>query len=125
MKKNFSLLKECELNNNITVYKHTALKFDKPALIIDPRDNFEALAYYVSFCESEIDKTDIGKITYYDEFGCGFLDEYYCFRDRKHLIQTRFKQFQEGIVPIKQTKEARYLCEVLLALSVQDVWCLK
>lgn len=104
MKKNFSLLKESELNNNIAVHKHIALKFDKPILIVGTGDDLEASAYYVSFSKYGVDRTNmkaIGKIVYYDEFGCGFLDEYYYFRDKKHLIQTRFKQFQEGVVHIR------------------------
>lgn len=104
MKEKFSLPKECELNYNIAVNKHTALKLDKPALIVSARENLGASAYYVSFSKCGIDMTDmnsIGKIVYYDEFGYGFLDEYYYFRDRKFLIQTRFKQFQEGVVNIR------------------------
>ena len=103
MKKNFSLPKECVLNFNIATCKHAALKFDKPILIVDARDDLEAPAYYVSFGKCRIDMTDmeaIGKIVYQDEFGYGFLEEYYYLRDEKYLIQTRFKQFQEGVVHI-------------------------
>lgn len=104
MKEKFSLPRECELNYNIKFFKHTALKLDKPALIVSARDNLGAPAYYVSFSKCGTDITDInsiGKIIYYDKLGCGFLDEYYYFKERKFLFQTRFKQFQEGVVNIR------------------------
>lgn len=102
MKKISSLPKGCELNNNVTIYKHTALKLNKPALIISEQNNLGKLAYYISFSKYMVDgdMNDVGKIIYYDEFGDDFLSEYYYHKDRKYLFRTRFAQIQDGIVHI-------------------------
>lgn len=102
MKENCSLPEGCELNNNVTIYKHTALKLNKPALIISEQNNLGKPAYYISFskCMVDGDMRPIGKIVYYDEFGDDFLSEYYYHKDRKYLFQTRFKQIQDGVVHI-------------------------
>lgn len=102
MKKNSSLPTGCELNSNVTIYKHTALKLNKPALIISEQNNFGKPAYYISFskCMVDGDMMSIGKIVYYDEFGDDFLSEYYYHKDRKYLFRTRFTQIQDGIVHI-------------------------
>ena len=100
MKKSPSLPKGCELNNNVTNYKHTALKLNKPALIISEQNNLGKPAYYISFssCKDKTNMNSIEKITYYDESGCDFLSELYCLGDREFLFQTRFKQIQEGAI---------------------------
>ena len=102
MKENCSLPEGCELNSNVTIYKHTALKLDKPALIISEQNNLGKPAYYISFSKCMVygDMRSIGKIVYYDEFGDDFLSEYYYNKDRKYLFQTRFKQIQDGVVHI-------------------------
>ena len=99
MKKRPSLPKGCELNINVTIYKHTALKLNKPTLIIG-EDNLKEIVYYISFssCKDKTNINSIEKITYYDEYGCDFLSEFYYLRDRKFLFQTRFKQIQEGVI---------------------------
>ena len=43
MKKRAPLPKECELNSNVTIYKHTALKLNKPTLIISKKDNLKEI----------------------------------------------------------------------------------
>ena len=100
MKKFSSLPKECSLNINVIVYKHTALKLNKPTLIIGEKDNLKEIIYYISFssCKDKTNMNSIEKITYYDESGCDFLSEFYYLRDRKFLFRTRFKQIQEGVV---------------------------
>ena len=102
MKKISSLPEGCELNSNVTIYKHTALKLDKPALIISEQNNLGKPAYYISFskCMVDGDMRSIGEIVYYDEFGDDFLSEYYYYKDRKYLFRTRFTQIQDGIVHI-------------------------
>lgn len=102
MKKSPSLPKGCELNSNVTIYKHTALKLDKPALIISEQNNLGKPAYYISFSKYMVDgdMNDVGKIIYYDEFGDDFLSEYYYHKDRKYLFRIRFAQIQDGIVHI-------------------------
>ena len=113
MKENFSLPKGCELNYNVTFYKHTALKLDKPALIISEQNNLGKLAYYISFskCMVDDDIRNIGKIIYYDEFGNDFLSEYYYYKDRKYLFRIRFAQIQDGVVHITtyQIKEEIFI----------------
>ena len=100
MKKNPSLPKGCELSINVTIYKHTALKLNKPTLIIGKKDNLKEIVYYISFssCKVKAGTNSIKKITYYDESGCDFLSEFYYLRDREFLFQTRFKQIQEGVI---------------------------
>ena len=100
MKKSPSLPKGCELNINVTIYKHTALKLNKPTLIISEKDNLKEIVYYISFsrCKDKTNMNSIEEITYYDESGCGFLGEFYCLGDREFLFRTRFKQIQEGII---------------------------
>ena len=100
MKKSPSLSKGCELNINVTIYKHTALKLNKPTLIISEKDNLKEIVYYISFssCKDKTNMNSIEKITYYDESGCDFLSELYCLGDREFLFRTRFKQIQEGVI---------------------------
>ena len=100
MKEISSLPKECELNSNVTIYKHTALKLNKPTLIIGKKDNLKEIVYYISFssCKDKTNMNSIEKITYYDESGCDFLSEFYYLRDREFLFRTRFKQIQEGVI---------------------------
>ena len=100
MKKSPSLPKGCELNINVTIYKHTALKLNKPTLIISKKDNLKEIVYYISFssCKDKTNMNSIEEITYYDESGCGFLSEFYCLGDREFLFRTRFKQIQEGVI---------------------------
>ena len=102
MKESPSLPKGCELNSNVTIYKHTALKLDKPALIISEQNNLGKPAYYISFskCMVDGDMNDVGKIVYYDEFGNNFFSEYYYHKDRKYLFQTRFKQIQKRVIQV-------------------------
>ena len=95
--------KGCALNDNIVIYKHTALKLDNPTLILNKKYNLKKLAYYISFGEHVIDKTNIssiGRITYYNEFGQDLLSEYYFPKDRDFLFQTRFIQLQKGVVQV-------------------------
>ena len=103
MKKSPSLPKGCELNINVTIYKHTALKLDKPALIISEQNNLGKPAYYISFSKYMVDgdMSDVGKIIYYDEFGNYFFSEYYYHKDRKYLFQTRFKQIQKRVIQVR------------------------
>lgn len=100
MKKRPSLPKGCELNFNVAIYNDTALKLNKPTLIISEKNNLKEIAYYISFsgCKDKTNMNSIEKITYYDESGCNFLSEFYCLGDREFLFQTRFKQIQEGII---------------------------
>ena len=100
MKKSPSLPKGCELNINVTIYKHTALKLNKPTLIIGEKDNLKEIVYYISFgsCKDKTNMNSIEEITYYDESGCAFLSEFYCLGDREFLFRTRFKQIQEGVI---------------------------
>ena len=103
MKENCSLPEGCELKHNVTIYKHTALKLNKPALIISEKDNLKEIVYYISFssCKDKTNTNSIEKITYYDESGCDFLSEFYYLRDREFLFQTRFKQIQEGVIHLE------------------------
>ena len=103
MKEISSLPKGCALNDNVVIYKHTALKLDNPTLILNKKYNLKKLAYYISFGEHVIDKTNIssiGRITYYNEFGQDLLSEYYFPKDRYSLFQTRFIQLQKGVVQV-------------------------
>ena len=104
MKENCSLPEGCELNSNVTIYKHTALKLNKPTLIIGKKDNLKEIVYYISFssCKDKTNTNSIEKITYYDESGCDFLSEFYYLRDREFLFQTRFKQIQEGVIYLEE-----------------------
>ena len=100
MKKISSLPKGCELSVNVTIYKHTPLKLNKPTLIIGEKDNLKEIVYYISFssCKDKTNTNSMEEIIYYDETGCGFLSEFYYLRDREFLFQTRFKQIQEGVI---------------------------
>ena len=102
MKENSSLPTGCKLNSNVTIYKHTALKLDKPALIISEQNTIGKPAYYISFskCMVDGDMRSIGKIVYYNEFGNDFFSEYYYHKDRKYLFQTRFKQIQKRVIQV-------------------------
>ena len=102
MKKRAPLPKECELNSNVTIYKYTALKLDKPALIISEQNNLGKPAYYISFskCMVDGDMNNVGKIVYYDEFGNDFFSEYYYHKDMKYLFQTRFNQIQKRVIQV-------------------------
>lgn len=95
-----SLPKECTLNINVATYKHTALKLNKPVLIVNETRNFEKPAYYISFNENE-DISSFGRIVYYDEMGYILLTEYYYLRDKELLFRTRFKQIQKEVVYTK------------------------
>ena len=104
MKKSPSLPKECELNINVTIYKHTALKLNKPTLIISEKDNLKEIVYYISFrdnCMVNSEMMSVGKIVYYDEFGIDFFSEYYFHKDREYLFQTRFKQIQKRVIQVR------------------------
>lgn len=102
MKENSSLPTGCKLNSNVTIYKHTALKLDKPALIISEQNILGKSAYYISFSKYMVDgdMNDVGKIIYYDEFGNDFFSEYYYHKDMKYLFQTRFKQIQKRVIRV-------------------------
>lgn len=102
MKENFSLPKGCALNKNVIYSKHTAIKLDKPTLIVSERNNLRKPAYYISFSKYMVggDVRSIGKIVYYDEFGDDFLSEFYYHKDMKYLFQTLFEQIQDGVAHI-------------------------
>lgn len=103
MKENCSLSEGCKLNSNVTFCKHTALKLDKPVLIISEQNNLRKLAYYISFrdnCMVDSEMMSVGKIIYYDEFGNDFFSEYYYHKDREYLFQTRFKQIQKRVIQV-------------------------
>ena len=102
MKKFSSLLKGCELSINVTIYKHTALKLNKPTLIIGKKDNLRKLAYYISFGDM-IDKTNtnsIKTIMYYDKSGCSFFSDYYRLEDEDYVLHTLFVQLIERVIQI-------------------------
>ena len=103
MKKISSLPKECELNSNVTIYKHTALKLNKPTLIISKKDNLKEIVYYISFGDYVIDKTNtnsIKKIMYYDKSGCSFFSDYYRLEDEDYVLHTLFVQLIERVIQI-------------------------
>ena len=103
MKKISSLPKECELNSNVTIYKHTALKLNKPTLIISKKDNLKEIVYYISFGEYMIDKTNtnsIKTIMYYDKSGCSFFSDYYRLEDEDYVLHTLFVQLIERVIQI-------------------------
>ena len=102
MKENCSLPEGCELKHNVIFYKHTALKLNKPVLIISEQNTLGKLAYYISFSKYMVDgdMNDVGKIIYYDEFGNYFFSEYYFHKDREYLFQTRFKQIQKRVIQV-------------------------
>lgn len=103
MKKISSLPKECELNSNVTIYKHTALKLNKPTLIISKKDNLKEMVYYISFGEYMIDKTNtnsIKTIMYYDKSGCSFFSDYYRLEDEDYVLHTLFVQLIERVIQI-------------------------
>lgn len=102
MKKISSLPKECELSINVTIYKHTALKLNKPTLIIGKKDNLKEIVYYISFGDM-IDKTNtnfIKTIMYYDKSGCSFFSDYYRLEDEDYVLHTLFVQLIERVVQI-------------------------
>lgn len=103
MKEISSLPKECELNSNVTIYKHTALKLNKPTLIIGKKDNLKEIVYYISFGEYMIDKTNtnsIKTIMYYDKSGCSFFSDYYRLEDEDYVLHTLFVQLIERVIQI-------------------------
>lgn len=103
MKEISSLPKECELNSNVTIYKHTALKLNKPTLIIGKKDNLKEMVYYISFGEYMIDKTNtnsIKTIMYYDKSGCSFFSDYYRLEDEDYVLHTLFAQLIERVIQI-------------------------
>ena len=103
MKEISSLPKECELNSNVTIYKHTALKLNKPTLIISKKDNLKEIVYYISFGEYMINNTNtnsIKKITYYDKSGCSFFSDYYRLEDEDYVLHTLFVQLIERVIQI-------------------------
>ena len=102
MKKISSLPKGCELNINVTIYKHTALKLNKPTLIISKKDNLKEIVYYISF-GAMIDKTNtnsIKTIMYYDKSGCSFFSDYYRLEDEDYVLHTLFAQLIERVIQI-------------------------
>ena len=103
MKKRSSLPRVCELNINVTIYKHTALKLNKPTLIISKKDNLKEIVYYISFGDYVIDKTNtnsIKKIMYYDKSGCSFFSDYYRLEDEDYVLRTLFVQLIERVIQI-------------------------
>lgn len=102
MKEISSLPKECELNSNVTIYKHTTLKLNKPTLIIGKKDNLKEIVYYISFGDM-IDKTNtnsIKTIMYYDKSGCSFFSDYYRLEDEDYVLHTLFVQLIERVIQI-------------------------
>ena len=102
MKKRPSLPKECELNSNVTIYKHTALKLNKPTLIIGEKDNLKEIVYYISFGDM-IDKTNTNSIKiimYYDKSGCSFFSDYYRLEDEEYVLHTLFVQLIGRVIQI-------------------------
>ena len=101
MKKISSLPKGCELSINVTIYKHTALKLNKPTLIIGKKDNLKEIVYYISFGDM-IDKTNtfIKTIMYYDKSGCSFFSDYYRLEDEDYVLHTLFVQLIEKVIQI-------------------------
>ena len=102
MKKSPSLPKGSELNSNVTIYKHTALKLNKPTLIISEKDNLKEIIYYISFGDM-IDKTNtnsIKTIMYYDKSGCSFFSDYYHLEDEDYVLHTLFVQLIERVIQI-------------------------
>lgn len=102
MKKFSSLPKGSELNINVTIYKHTALKLNKPTLIIGKKDNLKEIVYYISFGDM-IDKTNtnsIKTIMYYDKSGCSFFSDYYRLEDEDYVFHTLFVQLIERVIQI-------------------------
>lgn len=98
-----SLPKECELNSNVTIYKHTALKLNKPTLIISKKDNLKEIVYYISFGDYVIGKTNtnsIKKIMYYDKSGCSFFSDFYRLEDEDYVLHTLFMQLIERVIQI-------------------------
>lgn len=102
MKENSSLPTGCELSINVTIYKHTALKLNKPTLIIGKKDNLKEIVYYISFGDM-IDKTNtnsIKTIMYYDKSGCSFFSDYYRLEDEDYVLHTLFVQLIERVIQI-------------------------
>ena len=102
MKKSPSLPKGCELNINVTIYKHTALKLNKPTLIISEKDNLKEIVYYISFssCNDKTNTNSIKTIMYYDKSGCSFFSDYYRLEDEDYVLHTLFMQLIEKVIQI-------------------------
>ena len=103
MKKSPSLPKGCELSINVTIYKHTALKLNKPTLIIGKKDNLKEIVYYISFGEYMTNNTNtnsIKTIMYYDKSGCSFFSDYYRLEDEDYVLHTLFVQLIERVIQI-------------------------
>ena len=102
MKKISSLPKWCELNSNVTFYKHATFKLDNPTLILSKKHHLRKLAYYISFGDM-IDKTNtnfIKTIMYYDKSGCSFFSDYYRLEDEDYVLHTLFVQLIERVIQI-------------------------
>ena len=102
MKKISSLPKWCELNSNVTFYKHATFKLDNPTLILSKKHHLRKLAYYISFGDM-IDKTNtnfIKTIMYYDKSGCSFFSDYYRLEDEDYVLRTLFVQLIERVIQI-------------------------
>ena len=102
MKENSSLPKWCELNSNVTFYKHATFKLDNPTLILSKKHHLRKLAYYISFGDM-IDKTNtnfIKTIMYYDKSGCSFFSDYYRLEDEDYVLHTLFVQLIERVIQI-------------------------
>lgn len=103
MKENFPLSKGCALNENIIYSKHTAIKLDKPTLILSKKRYLRKLAYYISFGDYRIDKVNtnsIKTIMYYDKTGCSFFSDYYRLEDESYVLHTLFVQLIERVIQI-------------------------
>lgn len=103
MKKFSSLPKGCELNSKVAIFKHTALKLDKPTLILNKKRYLRKLAYYISFGDYMIDKANtnsIKTIMYYDKSGCSFFSDYYRLEDEDYVLHTLFVQLIERVIQI-------------------------
>ena len=102
MKENSSLPKWCELNSNVTFYKHATFKLDNPTLILSKKHHLRKLAYYISFGDM-IDKANtnsIKEIIYYDKTGCSFFRDYYRLEDEDYVLHTLFVQLIERVIQI-------------------------
>ena len=102
MKKISSLPKGCELNNNVTIYKHTALKLNKPTLILSNKHYLRKLAYYIGFGDmiNNTNTNSIKTIMYYDKSGCSFFSDYYRLEDEDYVLHTLFVQLIERVIQI-------------------------
>lgn len=103
MKESPSLPKGCELNSNVTIFKHTALKLDNPTLILSKKRYLRKLAYYISFGEYMVDKTNtnsIKTVMYYDKSGSSFFSDYYRLENEDYVLHTLFVQLIERVIQI-------------------------